>query len=843
MFSSNYYRSPVTAPTLNPREKYLAALAEAKAAEAEYLAAEKLQQEEEALRQRLDQIQHLKQQQQQQPAPSPYYTPAQAHFPQPTPPPFPHYVPAPAAVDLDALRRQIAAEERARILQEQQQQVRREEALRLDEARKAQEARDAERARNLAAQNARLAALTQRALRPAVRYVATEGESARGDWEHRRPPPELRNRVNLTPYIIAEAAKKQGPSASCPCAPASAPKPKAKPEVKETNDLETLFGQLFGGQQPKAKPQPKKAPAPAPAPKVVSLDDLIHHVLGASQPQPQPQPKAEAKPQPKAEAKPQQQPAKDAPQTINLEQLLQHVLGGATVQPQPEATPKAPEEPAKEQAFAPTLEQIINHFLGAVAKPEASPRASASTSEPAKAEQPAPAPASAPAWTPAPAQSQSTPTPAAQAPHHAGVDFLNQLLSGAAARHSGSDSNSTPLNLQSLLNMYLDHAHPSAPTAQTPEAGPSNSAPAPARASAPSHKEQEERELAEAIRMSLAEAEAHPGAADKGKAPAPAPEKDIASSTAEVRAIDAQYTLLANEFVFPPHLDFTTSRSTSPTRNGAAGSEVSPVARLLSYSAANQPVRYYHQALSGLLARLDAVESFGDEGLRGMRKEVVGRVEGAMDEVERGVEERWRKVVGKVERPAAEPVAEPAPAAEPATQPAQPEAAPEAAAAPAPEPVAVENVIAEEPVVVEAEEAVVAEPETTAASTPAPIVESEPSPAAETELASSYPPVSESTSSIPTVVASPPYPAPPAPSLADDTAPVPSPPVELDVVDESLETLRPPTPTPPSPAPSSPSDIDTFLFPADVALADEKKARKAEDEHEVGSDWSEVDAL
>ncbi|KAJ6501583.1 hypothetical protein C8R47DRAFT_232726 [Mycena vitilis] len=824
MFPSSYYRSPVTAPALNPREKYLAALAEAKAAEAEYLAAEKLQQEEEALRQRLDQIQHLKQQQQQQqqPAPNPYYTPAQAHFAQPSPP-FPQYAPAPAAVDLDALRRQIAAEERARILQEQQQQVRREEALRLDEARRAQEGRDAERARNLAAQNARLATLTQRALRPAVRYVVPEGESVRGDWEHCRPPPELRNRVNVTPYMIAEAAKKQGPSASCPCAPASAPKPKAKPEVKETNDLEALFGQLFGGQQPKARPQPKKAPAPAPAPapKVVSLDELIHHVLGASQPQPQP--KAEAKPQQ------QQQPAKEAPQTINLEQLLQHVLGGAVAQRQPEATPKAPQEPAKEQAPAPTLEQIINHFLGAVAKPEASPSASGSTSEPAKTEQPA----AVPAPTPAPAQPQSAPAPApaTQAPHHAGVDFLNQLLGGASARHSGSDSTPTPLNLQNLLNMYLDHAHPSAPSA--PEAGPSNSAPAPARA--PSHKEQEERELAEAIRMSLAEAEAHPAAAaDKGKAPAPAPEKDIASSTAEVRAIDAQYTLLANEFVFPAQLDFTTSRSASPTRNGGAGSEESPVARLLSYGAANQPVRYYHQALTGLLARLDAVESFGDEGLRGMRKEVVGRVEGAMDEVERGVEVRWRKVVGKVERVAAEL----APAAEVAPQPGA--AAPESTPEPEAVEVVAEEAVVDESVVVEAE---VPEPETAATSTPAPIAESEPSPAAEPELSSSYPPASESTSSIPTVVSSPPYPAPPAPSLADDTAAAPSPPVELDVVDESLETLRPPTPTPPSPAPSSPSDLDTFLLPADAALADEKKTRKAEDEHEVGSDWSEVDAL
>jgi hypothetical protein len=99
----------------------------------------------------------------------------------------------------------------------------------------------------------------------------------------------------------------------------------------------------------------------------------------------------------------------------------------------------------------------------------------------------------------------------------------------------------------------------------------------------------------------------------KSKAPAPAPVKDVASSTADVHAIDASFTALSIEFMFPTELDFSTSRTASPTGNGTAEE---PVIANLLYSRQNQPVRLYHQAMSRLRARLDAVESFGDVGLR-----------------------------------------------------------------------------------------------------------------------------------------------------------------------------------------------------------------------------------
>ncbi|KAJ7923023.1 hypothetical protein B0H13DRAFT_1981357 [Mycena leptocephala] len=283
----------------------------------------------------------------------------------------------------------------------------------------------------------------------------------------------------------------------------------------------------------------------------------------------------------------------------------------------------------------------------------------------------------------------------------------------------------------------------------------SESAPASKPAPTESVAQREARELEEAIRMSLAESHS------------------TANTTTE--SVSALFGIR-----IPTTLDFSTSRTSSPSRalTGTAGDE-SAVARL-SYSATNQPVRYYHQALSGLLARLDAVDSFGDEGLRHTRKEVVGRVEGALDEVEKVVDARWRKFTGKAERSESAPIALPV----------------ESEAQPAPTVAEESPVVEEAPVVVTAEDVapvdqdapvelvVEAVPEATA--TPA-----VPEPAPEVESPSSYPP--------------------------------------------SVETLRPAV----SPAPS---DIDTFLLPATTDEQPVKKPRVKDDVEEVGSDWSEVDA-
>lgn len=195
-------------------------------------------------------------------------------------------------------------------------------------------------------------------------------------------------------------------------------------------------------------------------------------------------------------------------------------------------------------------------------------------------------------------------------------------------------------------------ASSSAPVSSSPA---SSSAAAPARDVMSNLKEELEsrlnndhsveiRDTIEAIRASLAEAEARANGSSqsdskgKGKAPAPAsPVSDIAHSAEEVRSIEAAFRSLESEFVFPAQLDFT-SRPSTPTSD----TEPSFISRL-SYNPHNQPLRFYHQGLSVLLSRLDSVESFGDEALRGRRKEVVGKVEGALDELEREVEGRWKK--------------------------------------------------------------------------------------------------------------------------------------------------------------------------------------------------------
>ncbi|KAG7450135.1 uncharacterized protein BT62DRAFT_927449 [Guyanagaster necrorhizus] len=117
--------------------------------------------------------------------------------------------------------------------------------------------------------------------------------------------------------------------------------------------------------------------------------------------------------------------------------------------------------------------------------------------------------------------------------------------------------------------------------------------------------------------------------------------KDVVSSMEAVRNVEAAFRTLESEFVFPAQLDFTPALSPA-----SSDSELSPTGRL-AYTSRNAPVRYYEQSLSGLLAQLDSVESFGDEALRSVRKEVVGRVESALEELEREVDGRWRSKTAK----------------------------------------------------------------------------------------------------------------------------------------------------------------------------------------------------
>ncbi|KAF7301956.1 BAG domain-containing protein [Mycena indigotica] len=122
------------------------------------------------------------------------------------------------------------------------------------------------------------------------------------------------------------------------------------------------------------------------------------------------------------------------------------------------------------------------------------------------------------------------------------------------------------------------------------------------------------------------------------------------SSVAEIEAVLAAFNALSKEWATPGKLDFSSSRTNSPAARGTGLNDNDTIISRLSSNAQNQPLRQYHQTLSKLLARLDAVESFGDEDIRHARKAAVGKVEGALDEVESMVETQWRIFSGRKAR-------------------------------------------------------------------------------------------------------------------------------------------------------------------------------------------------
>ncbi|KAK7468422.1 hypothetical protein VKT23_002936 [Stygiomarasmius scandens] len=130
---------------------------------------------------------------------------------------------------------------------------------------------------------------------------------------------------------------------------------------------------------------------------------------------------------------------------------------------------------------------------------------------------------------------------------------------------------------------------------------------------------------------------------------------DVLKSMETVRNIEASFLTLQSDFVFPSQIDFTptSSRSPSPTRS-SENEPLTPTSDStvlkLAYTSRNHPVRYYEQTLSALLTQLDDVQSFGNEEVRALRKEVVGRVKKAIDELEGEIEGRWRSKVAKESR-------------------------------------------------------------------------------------------------------------------------------------------------------------------------------------------------
>ena len=132
----------------------------------------------------------------------------------------------------------------------------------------------------------------------------------------------------------------------------------------------------------------------------------------------------------------------------------------------------------------------------------------------------------------------------------------------------------------------------------------------------------------------------------KGKAKAkevtfadPVADNDAASvhtALQTIGGIESSFFALESDFVFPAVLDVHKD-VLAPYPNSSTDSVASSESRL-SYSSRNAPVRFYLHSLTALLSQLDAIESHGNEVVRERRKEVVDRVESALEDVERTID-------------------------------------------------------------------------------------------------------------------------------------------------------------------------------------------------------------
>lgn len=122
---------------------------------------------------------------------------------------------------------------------------------------------------------------------------------------------------------------------------------------------------------------------------------------------------------------------------------------------------------------------------------------------------------------------------------------------------------------------------------------------------------------------------------DTEEEPSASPDQ-VASSLSQITSILSRLETLIADFQFPVELDFSPSRSPSPAYSALDTNDVFA----LTYTATNAPLRAQEHALSLLLGDLDNVPSFGSHVVRDARRAVVARVEQALEELEKGVEER-----------------------------------------------------------------------------------------------------------------------------------------------------------------------------------------------------------
>ncbi|KAG6919560.1 hypothetical protein DXG01_004223 [Tephrocybe rancida] len=701
---SSYSYSP--APVNNPRDRYLAALAEAKAAEADFLTAEAAQREEDDLRRRLEEIQHRKQEQLFR---SPY---DRAPFD-----PYPSYG------RLAGLHQQVEAEERLRLvaLREAEAAERRREvevARQIEASRQIQAHVEARRRRQQEEkEQARLAALLEQSTKVAHHHCSCGNQASQPSCRKQQSNPALH------PILRALLAPEDQDVAA---------KPK---QVQNAHDFVGSFlAPLLRAQPETSQPQ---APTPAPTRQAPPKPATYHH--GSSP---------------------------------NPEQFLEHLfksLGFSVEEVQPSAPQVTTPSTAatSEHLENDILQQLANLLNPAATKQTTSqPTASTSSSKPVQPAQEPPAKAeavpSAPAPTAAPAKAPSA------------VGSLKEQLESRLNNEFHSEVRDTIQAIFASLQDVEQHL-PSAPSNKAATSGKGKAKAEPSSATTPTP-------------------------ASDSTAPT---SKDVVNSLNEVRSIETAFRALESDFTFPATLDFIAAHLVAGSP-ASSDSESSSATTHLAYTSRNHPVRFYEQALGALLAQLDSVDSFGNDTLRANRKEVVGRVEKALEELEKEVEGRYRTRLSKEAKAAPSE-------AETTTVPEVPAPAPSTTS----EPTDVTPI---------PEIEVEATPETSSTTST-----SEETPYASQPSESST--ISES--------ASPVEPAAPAdiPSIADES-PTSISSSTATVKGYEIETEEDAV-APSSPAVSEPAD--TFLFPpAEATTLPKRPANK--DSDDVASDWSEVEA-
>ncbi|KAF5377240.1 hypothetical protein D9615_006352 [Tricholomella constricta] len=734
------------APLSTPRNKYLAALAEAKAAEAEYLAAEAIQQEEEALRRRLEEIRIRKE--------GGDLLSRYGRAPYTTATPFSNLdnYPAYGYDHLAALRRQVEEEECLNLLA-------------LKEAKAEQERlRQAEEANLLSLRRQEQVALRLHQEREQARIASLFKHQAAAK-ARQSDPKFVGHQCHCRRQVFKQPSCQKLSRNSCQ-------RPAEPRNEQEALVLHPALRALLG---PDVKVSAFNEPAPAkpePAKPSLKAEVAVEGPAAARQPAPEKPSLADGIQQAlNLVFRVSQQPPQSTPQPEGIEQFLSLLGLSPKIAEQQSASGASRKADQASHAEAQKLQQFYDLFGLPAAKQQSTPQASGSSSKftaPRKEE--------CMTWT--------APIPS-KAPE-ASPSVESSLKEQLEARLNNEFSSEVRDTIQAIFASIQDSE------SRSTTSSPANSA--------------------------LAETDKGKGKATEASAEVvpdtttiSTPE-DIANSLNEVLSIETAFQALEADFTFPSQLDFLAAHLI-PGNPVSSDYESSATLRL-AYTSHNHPVRFYEQALSALLTKLDSVDSFGNDSLRGIRRDVVMRVERALEEQEKEVEVRWRARLSKEAKPVKIEVTDAVPSAEPTatnTTPSGPAASSDFSPSITTSELKVE---------------VTAEPEATTAAPeipndPAPIISTSETPS---EAAMNSPDTQTSvTSNISNTIDAT---TSPSDSLAASVTTIKGYDVEEPVDDAS---------------PGSPDSSDAFLL-STSPNANSTSKRPNKDNDDAGSDWSEVEA-